>query len=62
MKVTDIPVQILFADTAMLTDGLAGVVTFMVILLLVVLTGAAHVALLVIIQLMTSPFANELLV
>src|ERR1035438_4581602 len=58
VNVTDVPLQTAFAEAVTLTDGVKGAVTFMVMLLLAALP-VAQGALLVIVQLITSPFARE---
>ena len=60
VNVTGVPMQILFAEAAIVIEGLPCAVTFMVMLLLVQLAGAAQ-ALLVITQVTASPLANVLL-
>ena len=58
MKVIEVPAQKLFAEATILTDGITCAVTFIVMLLLVALGVVKQVALLVSIQLITSPLLS----
>jgi len=60
VNVTGVPSQILLSEATILIDGDTGAVTFRVTLLLVTLTGVAQAALLVIMQLTTSPLEKLL--
>jgi len=60
VNVTGEPMQMLFAEATIVTEGVTGVVMFMVILLLVTVAGATQMALLVIVQVTMSPLASVL--
>lgn len=62
VNVTGVPAQMLFCEAAILTDAVRLGLTVIVMLLLVTIAGAAHMALLVIVQVTLSPLTSVLLV